>query len=172
MAALHHSGWAGDVIRPNLRGSRHPESPADYSRPRRPPLRSLACQGGSAVPTPHRDQAMGSRGPGDLRTAPGQPSATCTDPRDGKAFDGVLGKDLSNPVPSCRPPPARRRWAGLSVFVGDDMDAPNPDSGEGVLPHEHTVVRHLDEQNRFAGGDNIQPPNRRPRVRHRRWTAS
>ena len=163
MAALHHSGWAGDVIRPNLRGSRHPESRLTTvgRGETAPPV--LACQGGSAVPTPHRDQAMDhvvlvifeNRSLDNLL-------GHLYGPEDGKDFDGVLGKDLSNPVPGWaehQPPDGSGR---VSVFVGDDMDAPNPDSGEEYFHTNTQLFGTLDEQNRFAGGDNIQPPYNTP----------
>ena len=79
-------------------------------------------------------------------------------PNDGKTFEGVLGKDLSNSVPEWaehQPPDGTGR---VSVFVGDDMDAPNPDSGEEYMHTNTQVFGILDKQNRFAGGDEFKPP--------------
>lgn len=44
-------------------------------------------------------------------------------PGDGKTFDGVIGKDLSNPIGMGR---ARRRPQGGALTA--DVDSPDPDS--------------------------------------------
>ncbi len=49
-------------------------------------------------------------------------------PGDGKTFDGVLGKDLSNPIPEWAEDGADRKVVPYTVAT--DMDSPNPDSGE------------------------------------------
>ena len=49
-------------------------------------------------------------------------------PEDGKNFDGVIGKNLSNPIPSWAEHGAERKVVPFTVAT--DMDAPNPDSGE------------------------------------------
>jgi hypothetical protein len=53
-------------------------------------------------------------------------------PGDGKTFEGVTGKDLTNPIPE---------WAGhgadrkkVPYTVADGMDSPNPGTGE-EYPH-------------------------------------
>ncbi|HRY10793.1 MAG TPA: hypothetical protein P5544_12555, partial [Candidatus Nanopelagicales bacterium] len=79
-------------------------------------------------------------------------------PEDGKTFDGVLGKDLSNPVPEWaehQPPDGSGQ---VAVFVGTDMDAPNPDSGEEYYHTSTQLFGILDEHNRFAGADTIAAP--------------
>jgi len=49
-------------------------------------------------------------------------------PADGKTFEGVIGKGLSNPIPEWAEHGAERKT--VPYTVGTDMDAPNPDSGE------------------------------------------
>jgi phospholipase C len=49
-------------------------------------------------------------------------------PEDGKDFDGVIGKNLSNPIPSWAEHGAARKVVPYTVAT--DMDSPNPDSGE------------------------------------------
>jgi len=49
-------------------------------------------------------------------------------PSDGKTFEGVLGKDLSNPIPDWAEHGADRKIVPYTVAT--DMDSPNPDSGE------------------------------------------
>jgi len=48
-------------------------------------------------------------------------------PEDGKSFDGVIGKDLSNPIPGWAEHGAERKVVPYTVAT--DMDSPNPDSG-------------------------------------------
>src|SRR6516225_6029727 len=61
-------------------------------------------------------------------------------PEDGKNFDGVIGKNLSNPIPEWAEHGAERKTVPYTVAT--DMDAPNPGLGRGVLPHEHAAVQH------------------------------
>ncbi|HTB61917.1 MAG TPA: alkaline phosphatase family protein [Polyangia bacterium] len=87
-------------------------------------------------------------------------------PADGKTFDGVIGKDLSNPIPEWA-----EHGAELEVVryaVATDMDSPNPDSGE-EHPHTNTQLYNiLNEHNRFKLGEeltapyNAPPPGTRP----------
>src|SRR4029077_13383762 len=49
-------------------------------------------------------------------------------PGDGKAFEGVIGKELSNPIPGWAEHGAGRKVVPYGVTA--DMDSPNPDSGE------------------------------------------
>src|SRR6476661_3040150 len=49
-------------------------------------------------------------------------------PDDGKTFEGVIGKQLRNPIPEWAEHDAGRKDVPYSVAT--DMDAPNPDSGE------------------------------------------
>ena len=68
------------------------------------------------------------------------------EPGEVASFEGVIGKDLSNPVPEW----AEHRPADGIVRYGvaPDMNTPNPDSGE-ELPHINTqLFGVLDEENR------------------------
>lgn len=79
-------------------------------------------------------------------------------PGDGKTFEGVIGKGLSNPVPDWaqnQPPDGSKV---VPLHVGTDMDAPNPDSGEEWYHTNTQVFGTMDEHNRFAGGDNMAAP--------------
>src|SRR4029079_4459922 len=73
-------------------------------------------------------------------------------PEDGKTFEGVIGKDLSNPIPDWAEDGADRK--AVPYTIATDMDTPNPDSGE-EYPHTNTQLYNvLNEANRFkAGGD-------------------
>jgi phospholipase C len=79
-------------------------------------------------------------------------------PGDGKTFEGVLGKDLSNPIPEWAEHGADRKVVPYTVAT--DMDSPNPDPGE---EHQHTntqLFNILNEQNRFKlAGDMTAPYN-------------
>ena len=82
-------------------------------------------------------------------------------PDDGKIFDGVLGKDLSNPIPEWAEHGAERKVVPYTVAT--DMDAPNPDSGEEYF---HTAARFLAERipgarlRELSGGDSGTPGRR------------
>ncbi len=79
-------------------------------------------------------------------------------PNDGKDFEGVLGRDLSNPVPEWaehQPPDGSGR---VPVHVGTDMDAPNPDSGEEYYHTNTQLFGTIDDHNRFAGADEMKAP--------------
>ena len=74
-------------------------------------------------------------------------------PEDGKTFEGVIGKDLSNPIPEWAEDGADRKVVPYTVAT--DMDSPNPDSGE-EYPHTNTQLYNiLNEHNRFKLGDDI-----------------
>jgi len=51
-------------------------------------------------------------------------------PGDGKTFDGVIGKNLSNPIPAWAEHRADRKVVPYTVAT--DMDSPNPDSGRSI----------------------------------------
>src|ERR1022692_4797350 len=77
-------------------------------------------------------------------------------PEDGKTFEGVLGKDLSNPIPEWAEHGADRKVVPYTVAT--DMDSPNPDSGE-EYPHTNTQLYDiLSEENRFKLGEDITAP--------------
>ena len=68
-------------------------------------------------------------------------------PEDGKTFEGVIGKDLSNPIPEWAEDGADRKVVPYTVAT--DMNSPNPDSGE-EHPHTNTQLYNvLNEHNRF-----------------------
>ena len=84
-------------------------------------------------------------------------------PQDGKTFDGVIGKDLTNPIPEWAEHGADRKVVPYTVAT--DMDSPNPDTGE-EYPHTNTQLFNiLPEQNRFKLGEEISAPVQRPRAR-------
>jgi phospholipase C len=74
------------------------------------------------------------------------------------SFEGVIGKDLSNPIPD---------WAehgndtGIVPYeVADTMDRPNPDPGEEFQHTNTQLFNQLDEVNRFQdAGDMVAPYN-------------
>ena len=77
-------------------------------------------------------------------------------PEDGKAFEGVIGKDLSNPIPDWAEHGAERKTVPYTVT--DDMDAPNPDSGEEYFHTNTQLYNTLDEHNRFKIGEAVKAP--------------
>ena len=72
-------------------------------------------------------------------------------PEDGKTFDGVIGKDLSNPIPEWAEHGADRKVVPYTVAT--DMDSPNPDSGEEWYHTNTQLFNVLDEHNRFKIGE-------------------
>jgi phospholipase C len=77
-------------------------------------------------------------------------------PEDGKTFEGVIGKNLSNPIPEWAEHGADRQVVPYTVAT--DMDSPNPDSGE-EYPHTNTQLYNiLSEENRFQMGEAITAP--------------
>ena len=67
-------------------------------------------------------------------------------PEDDKTFDGVVGKELSNPIPEWAEHGADRKVVPYGVAT--DMDSPNPDSGEEFFHTNTQLFNTLDEQNR------------------------
>ena len=77
-------------------------------------------------------------------------------PEDGKTFEGVIGQELTNPIPEWAEHGAERKVVPYKVAT--DMDSPNPDSGE-EYPHTNTQLYNiLSEENRFKVGDDITAP--------------
>ena len=72
-------------------------------------------------------------------------------PEDGKTFEGVIGKDLSNPIPEWAEHGADRKVVPYTVAT--DMDSPNPDSGEEWYHTNTQLFNTLDEHNRFKIGE-------------------
>jgi phospholipase C len=77
-------------------------------------------------------------------------------PEDGKTFEGVIGKDLSNPIPEWAEHGAERKT--VPYTVGTDMDAPNPDSGEEYFHTNTQLFNVLDEHNRFTAAEQVTAP--------------
>ena len=77
-------------------------------------------------------------------------------PDDGKTFEGVIGKDLSNPIPDWAEHGAERKVVPYTVAT--DMDAPNPDSGEEYFHTNTQLYNTLDEHNRFKIGEAVTAP--------------
>ena len=81
-------------------------------------------------------------------------------PGDGKTFDGVIGKDLTNPIPEWAEHGADRKVVPYTVAT--DMDSPNPDTG---AEHQHTNTQLygiLNEQNRFKAAREMTAPYNAP----------
>ena len=92
-------------------------------------------------------------------------------PDDEKTFEGVIGKELSNPIPEWAEHGADRKVVPYTVAT--DMDAPNPDSGEEWYHTNTQLFDVLDEHNRFKIGEGVTAPwNAPPAGRRRRWTDS
>ena len=77
-------------------------------------------------------------------------------PGDGKTFDGVIGKDLSNPIPAWAEHGADRQVVPYTVAT--DMDSPNPDSGEEYFHTNTQLFNVIDDHNRFKIGDAATEP--------------
>jgi phospholipase C len=77
-------------------------------------------------------------------------------PGDGKTFDGVVGKDLSNPIPAWAEHGADRRVVPYTVAT--DMDSPNPDSGEEYFHTNTQLYNTLDDHNRGKIGKAVTAP--------------
>src|SRR5262245_58578313 len=77
-------------------------------------------------------------------------------PEDGKTFEGVIGKDLSNPIPEWAEHGAEKKVVPYTVAT--DMDAPNPDSGEEWYHTNTQLFGGLDEHNRFKIGEQVTEP--------------
>jgi phospholipase C len=76
------------------------------------------------------------------------------------SFERVIGRELSNPIPSYAPGAER---GVVPVHVATSMDAPNPDAGE-EHPHTNTQLfgTVAPEGNRFLAYDAMQPPFNAP----------
>ena len=92
-------------------------------------------------------------------------------PRMARAFDGVIGKELTNPNPQWAEHGADRKV--VSYMVATDMDSPNPDSGEECYHTDTQLFNTLDKHNGFKIGEGVTAPGTHPhRVRRRAWTGS
>jgi phospholipase C len=77
-------------------------------------------------------------------------------PEDGKTFEGVIGKNLSNPIPEWAEHGVERKVVPYTVAT--DMDAPNPDSGEEYFHTNTQLYNTIDEHNRFKIGEGATAP--------------
>src|SRR4249919_3697210 len=77
-------------------------------------------------------------------------------PEDGKTFEGVIGKNLSNPIPEWAEHGADPKVVPYTVAT--DMDSPNPDSGEEYYHTNTQLYNTLDEHNRFKIGEAVAAP--------------
>ncbi len=77
-------------------------------------------------------------------------------PEDGKTFEGVIGKNLSNPIPIWAEHGADRK--AVPYTVATDMDSPNPDSGEEYFHTNTQLFNIVDDQNRFKIGEAASEP--------------
>jgi phospholipase C len=92
-------------------------------------------------------------------------------PEDGKTFEGVIGKNLTNPIPDWAEHGADRKVVPYTVAT--DMDSPNPDSGEEYSHTNTQLYNILSEENRFKLGEESRPRGTPPnRGRRPRWTAT
>ena len=77
-------------------------------------------------------------------------------PDDGKTFEGVIGRDLSNPIPDWAEHGADHKRVPYGVAT--NMDSPNPDSGEEYFHTNTQLYNSLDEHNRFKIGEGAAEP--------------
>ena len=77
-------------------------------------------------------------------------------PDDGKTFEGVIGKDLSNPIPDWAEHGAERREVPYGIAT--DMDSPNPDSGEEFYHTNTQLYNILNDHNRYQIGEGVTAP--------------
>jgi phospholipase C len=77
-------------------------------------------------------------------------------PGDGKTFEGVIGKDLTNPIPEWAEHGADRKVVPYTVAT--DMDSPNPDSGEEYFHTNTQLFNVIDDHNRFQIGEGAAAP--------------
>ena len=77
-------------------------------------------------------------------------------PEDGKTFEGVIGKELSNPIPEWAEHGADRKVVPYGVTT--DMDSPNPDSGEEWYHTNTQLFGAIDDHNRFKIGEGVTAP--------------
>ena len=81
-------------------------------------------------------------------------------PGEVESFEGVVGKDLSNPVPDWAEHGAAGGVVPYGISVG--MDAPDPDPGE-EYPHTNTQLFNvLDDANRFKDANEMVAPYNAP----------
>ena len=77
-------------------------------------------------------------------------------PGDGKVFEGVIGKELSNPIPGWAEHGADRKVVPYGATAG--LDSPNPDSGEEWYHTNTQLFGVIDDHNRFKIGEGVTAP--------------
>jgi phospholipase C len=77
-------------------------------------------------------------------------------PNDAKTFEGVMGKNLSNPIPDWAEHGAERDFVPYTVAT--DMDSPNPDSGEEWYHTNTQLFNVSDQHNRGKIGESVTEP--------------
>ena len=81
-------------------------------------------------------------------------------PGEVEAFEGVIGKDLSNPIPAWA---EHGRESGVVPYgVADSMDSPDPDPGEEYQHTNTQLFNVLDEANRFKDATEMVAPFNAP----------
>jgi len=76
------------------------------------------------------------------------------------SFEGVIGKDLSNPIPEWAEHGAERKVVPYEVT--DSMDSPNPDPGEEFQHTNTQLFNVLNESNRFKDATEMVAPFNAP----------
>jgi phospholipase C len=87
------------------------------------------------------------------------------------SFQGVIGKNLSNPIPGWAAHGAEHGVVPFAVASG--MDSPNPDPGEEYQHTNTQLFNIINEANRNKDATEwCHPSMRRTRVRSPPWTGS
>lgn len=76
-------------------------------------------------------------------------------------FDGVTGKNLTNPIPKWAKHGANKRY--VAYHTTTNMNAPDPDSGEWYAHTNTQLYNILDKNNRFKTDNKIKFPWNAPR---------
>ena len=77
-------------------------------------------------------------------------------PEDGKIFEGVIGRELSNPIPEWAEHDAERKVVPYNITA--DLNSPNPDSGEEWFHTNTQLFGTIDEHNRGKIGEGVTAP--------------
>lgn len=76
------------------------------------------------------------------------------------SFEGVTGRELTNPIPAWAQHGAERKVVPYGVAAG--MDWPNPDPGEEYQHTNTQLFNVLDPDNRFCDAGQMRPPYNAP----------
>ena len=77
-----------------------------------------------------------------------------------ESFEGVVGKDLGNPIPPWAEHGAER--GAVPYAIAADMDSPDPDPGEEYQHTNTQLFNVLDQANRFKDATEMVPPYNAP----------